>query len=77
MKKIILAIVVVIIVFAFTFPLYATPATGDLGLNKADPTSRICYKCSCLYSSFYIHNGGDFGCGYPSHGQEVPKFKGC
>jgi len=74
MKKIILAIIVVIIVFSFTLPLYAwpaqgVPATGDLE-KKAAGTNVDNGNLVAYYSSMYIKNGGDFGGtgDDPSHG---------
>lgn len=74
MKKIILAIIVVIIVFSFTLPLYAwpakgVPATGDLE-KKAAGTNVDNDNLVAIYSSQCIKNGGDFGgTGVdPSHG---------
>lgn len=75
MKKIILAIIVVIIVFSFTLPLYAwpskgVPATGDLEEKAAGTNVDINVNQVAYYSSMYIKNGGDFG-GIgddPSHG---------
>lgn len=74
MKKIILAIIVFIIVFSFTSPLYAwpakgVPATGDM-TTKPDGTNVDNGNLVAIYSSQCIKNGGDFkGTGVdPSHG---------
>jgi len=82
MKKVILAIIVVIIVFAFTSPLYAwpakgVPATGDMTPNSADPQVELGTNAVAYYSSQCIKNGGDFGgTGVdPSHGVRAAEIQ--
>ena len=66
MKKIIIALIVVIIVFSFTLPLFATDKNDAVQKDKGtnvDNGNLVAY-----WSSIYIKNGQDFGSGNPAHG---------
>jgi len=84
MKKVILALIVIIVVLSFTLPLYAwplqgVPATSDSDDNPADPDVQLDHGIGGTESQWIKWGGDHTGGNDPSKGlraREIQKYLG-